>query len=295
MNILPHKSYHVYNLKNKERVRKDEEKAQQEEAAKNERKEIAERERRLKLLREKASAKLIQGIQGIQGGANNPSALESTKNDDQGLQLQSSTETASGHINFWEDKEKEFVKTFSTNPEYEAEKRAREQKIERQYTMYFDEVLKDPKPWYMKVNKEERYSIDGTIKKKKDEGIKSFEDPLLTLKKTLDKKKKNDAIAQRPKNIKEITKVQESHSLLTIEELRAKRLAREHEERLRTLKLLNPHIDIEEPSKNRYNSQFNPEATEAAHNIPGKQRKDYYRSNHHHRHHSSKHSRYNPY
>ncbi|CAG8481908.1 1745_t:CDS:2 [Diversispora eburnea] len=258
MNILPHKSYHVYNLKNKERVRKDEEKAQQEEAAKNERKEIAERERRLKLLREKASAKqsiLIQGMQGIQGSANNPFALETTKNDDQRLQIQSSTETTSGHINFWEDKEK--------------------------LTIFID-----PKPWYMKVNKEERYSIDGTIKKKKDEGIKSFEDPLLTLKKTLDKKKKNDVIAQ----------LQESNSLLTIEELRAKRLAREHEERLRTLKLLNPHISIEESSKNRYNSQFNPEATEAAHNISGKQRKDYYRSNHnHHHHHSSRHNRYNPY
>lgn len=36
----------------------------------------------------------------------------------------------------------ESVKVTSTNPEYEAEKKAREQKIERQYTMYFDEVLK---------------------------------------------------------------------------------------------------------------------------------------------------------
>ncbi|RIB00786.1 hypothetical protein C2G38_2150730 [Gigaspora rosea] len=277
MNILPHKSYHVYNLKNRERVRQDEEKARQEEEAKTQRKEISERERRLQILRENARAKqqsLLSEISEIP----KEQAAGQLITTNQKLAIQSSADTTGGHINFWSDFEKEYARTVATNPEYEAEKRAKEQKLERQYTMYFDEVLKDPKPWYLKSNynssngsgggiDEEKYSIDGKIKRKKELGIKSSDDPIHLMKINLDKlskkKKYNTVHDHRLKHTKEIQS--DSPPLSTIDKLRDERLKREHEERLRTLKLLNPHMINEQRSKGRYFSQFNPDATSAAH------------------------------
>ncbi|CAG8503803.1 9707_t:CDS:2 [Acaulospora colombiana] len=215
-----------------------------------------ERERRLKLLREKAGAKQRQLAQN---GSKEIAA--ETMTNDQVMAIQNGSE---GHINFWRDMEKEFA----TNKEYEAEKRTKEQKMERQLAMHFDEVLKDPKPWYLSTrNHEEKYSIDGTIKKKKNIGTKSIDDPLLVIEKGLDKKlKKKSDIITNPKPKDERERNLSSNASSTIDELRAQRIAREREERIRTLKLLNPHMETSRP-KSRYNSQFNPEATEAAHNI----------------------------
>ncbi|CAG8685425.1 4783_t:CDS:2, partial [Dentiscutata erythropus] len=273
MNILPHKSYHVYNLKNRERVRQDEEKARQEEEAKAQRQEISERERRLQILRENARAKQ----QGLLSEIPKEQAAGQLITTNQKLAIQSSADSVGGHINFWSDLEKEYARTVSTNPEYEAEKKAKEQKLERQYTMYFDEVLKDPKPWYLKSGynssigssgiDDEKYSIDGKIKRKKEMGIKSADDPLHLMKINLDKlskkKKTNTVLDNRLKHTKEIQS--DPPSLSTIDKLRDERLKREHEERLRTLKLLNPHMINKQESKGRYFSQFNPEATSAAH------------------------------
>ncbi|CAO3689338.1 unnamed protein product [Rhizopus microsporus] len=55
MNILHHKSYHVYNKKNIEKVRKDEEAAAAKEKEKQKRIELAESEARLELLRKRAN------------------------------------------------------------------------------------------------------------------------------------------------------------------------------------------------------------------------------------------------
>ncbi len=52
-----------------------------------------------------------------------------------------------------------------------------------------------------------------------------------------------------------------------IEKLRAERLARERKERLRVQKLLNPDMVIESEPTGRYHSQFNPDATKAAHKL----------------------------
>ena len=53
----------------------------------------------------------------------------------------------------------------------------------------------------------------------------------------------------------------------SIEKLRIERLAREKKERLRVQKLLNPNMVTESESIGRYNSQFNPDATKAAHEL----------------------------
>ncbi|CAO3654992.1 unnamed protein product [Mucor hiemalis] len=58
MNILHHKSYHVYNRKNIEKVQKDEAEAEAKAKVDQERVELAESEVRLNLLRQKAKARL---------------------------------------------------------------------------------------------------------------------------------------------------------------------------------------------------------------------------------------------
>ncbi|CAG8611357.1 10877_t:CDS:2, partial [Scutellospora calospora] len=214
-----------------------------------------ERERRLQILRENARAKQ----QGLLTEIPKEQATGQLVTTSQKLAIQSSADFVGGHINFWSDIEKEYARTVTTNPEYEAEKKAKEQKLERQYTMYLDEVLKDPKPWYLKKNygnsgnggndKGEKYSIDGKIKRNK-EIITSADDPL-----------PHDH--QRQKEMKEIQS--DSLHLSTIDKLREERLKRERDEKLRTLKLLNPHIINDQETKGRYFSQFNPEATSAAH------------------------------
>ncbi|KAG1077185.1 hypothetical protein G6F42_025018 [Rhizopus arrhizus] len=58
MNILHHKSWHVYNKDNIERVRKDEAEAEAEAKKKQDRVILAESEARLELLRKRANANL---------------------------------------------------------------------------------------------------------------------------------------------------------------------------------------------------------------------------------------------
>jgi uncharacterized membrane protein len=139
MNILPHKSYHVYNLKNKERVRKDEEKAKQEEAAKEERSRIAEREHRLSVLRQRAKQRQTMTEDKEE---NKNEQLETKSNQDITIQTVQNTDSMRGHINFWADLEKESLAVISTNPEYEAEKKEKEKKWEKQFTMYLGDVVK---------------------------------------------------------------------------------------------------------------------------------------------------------
>eukprot|EP00039_Didymoeca_costata_P006671 m.92279 g.92279 ORF g.92279 m.92279 type:complete len:146 (-) comp13343_c0_seq3:632-1069(-) len=54
LRILPHKSWHVWNFDNREKVRKDEENARREEEEKRFRAEMAEQEVRLHVLRKRA-------------------------------------------------------------------------------------------------------------------------------------------------------------------------------------------------------------------------------------------------
>ena len=74
----------------------------------------------------------------------------------------------------------------------------------------------------------------------------------------------------------------------SIEKLRAERLAREKKERLRVQKLLNPNMITESKSTGRYNSQFNPDATKAAHELSEQSNSDRYNNRYHSR-------RYRPY
>ncbi|KAG9284088.1 hypothetical protein G9A89_022862 [Geosiphon pyriformis] len=287
MNILPHKSYHVYNIKNREKVRKDEEKAKLQEEAKSERALTAEREHRLSLLRQRAQQRQECPKTSLTGGSPVLSPTLGfivTENDKQTLEVRSKMaieESKSGHINFWAELEENNLKNaVSTNPEYEAEKKAKEDKWERKITMYLDDVSKDLKPWYgtlsvdsKKLNEEKEKWI-----KNKEDKSKLRNDPLTTMSRYLDKKaqKKEKKIvnSSHNTNMKE-TSVISAHPDNTgksIELLRRERIEREREERLRVQKLLNPNLRVEE--RKGYNSQYNPDATNAAHHLHGRRGSD---------------------
>ncbi|CEP09225.1 hypothetical protein [Parasitella parasitica] len=261
MNILHHKSWHVYNKDNIERVRKDEAEAEAEAKKKQDRVILAESEARLELLRKRANAKL-------------PTIddRKETKRIE--------------HVNLFQDLE-EKQNANNNNPENEAEQKAKDEKWERQITMYLDKGT-EKDPWYAKPSsqREDKYIDQHVFKRntKKDDNphrrkrkpLEISDDPLDYITKTLDKrqakkhsKKEHTSALDKRKKKKHSHhgKSSEKSSSLSIEELRAKRLERERGEqsRLRSLYLHEdqaPEEAVEMDDRKRgYNSQFNRDET----------------------------------
>jgi hypothetical protein len=82
LRILPHKSWNVYNFDNRERVRKDEEKARETEAERQERAEAAEAEARIEVLRARA-----KGARSGKGEALLDPAADELREDGEGGEL----------------------------------------------------------------------------------------------------------------------------------------------------------------------------------------------------------------
>ncbi|KAI9303061.1 hypothetical protein BJ944DRAFT_268997 [Cunninghamella echinulata] len=243
MNILPHKSWHVYNKKNIEKVRKDEEKAKQEQDAKDKRSTLADSEARIQLLRERAEKRYSTG-------------------DDQ---------TSIEPVRLFADIEKA-----AQNDEVLAEKKQKELDKERQFTMYLDKGTSDKEiPWYAK-KQPNKYTDEHIskpyIKSKHDKDIQirhkrpaiSIEDdPLVTIKTHLEKhetkhQKKHKSTHHHHSKKKSSLKKKSSSS---IEQLRAQRLEREKAERLRTQSVIygdnSTSSIIKEDRHQPYHSQYN--------------------------------------
>ncbi|KAI9470955.1 MAG: hypothetical protein EXX96DRAFT_654009 [Benjaminiella poitrasii] len=267
MNILHHKSWHVYNKTNIERVRKDEAEAEAEAKKKQERALLAESEARLNLLRKRAEARLLD--------EGDTSIIQHQKVE---------------HVNLFKD-----LADKSNNEEHEDEKNEKDKKWERQITMYLDKgTTKDGEPWYTKKDrKDEKYVDPYTFKsnkKQKREPVKLNDDPLhyisKTLKKREEKKRRKEYKSrhehksrhERDRKRKEVKKEAEKKSgSLTIEELRARRLERERNEKARLQSIYMGHDSNEQDEvelddrKRTYNSQFNREETlKAKQNINNK-------------------------
>ncbi|CAJ0826824.1 3427_t:CDS:2 [Entrophospora sp. SA101] len=200
------------------------------------------REHRLSMLRERAKQK-----------QNELTILNSVTGNDSSVELETekienadNVEISDGHINFWADLEKQSTQVVKTNEEYEAEKKAKEKKSERQFTMYLDEVKVRirGKGFGQRRQKEYQESNLDKLSKKKPKGQARI--------KTKSASKNNNNEAS------------------DIEKLREKRLEREKREKLRAQRLLNPDM-IEEDDKTpnkpnkRYYSQYNPNETKTAH------------------------------
>jgi len=238
MNILPQKNWHVRTKKNIEKVRKDEEKAMGKQKAAEKRQEIAESEARVNLLRSRtgASSQLL-------------------------------TNTEERHFVLFDQKRDD-----DKNPEAQAEKRIEKEKFEKKIGLlkYLHDDSLDLKssPWYQ------------TTKRKNDDGKgeidlkhKSKDDPLAKMRSQMnsddkdkdEKNKKNKKLKSEKESPQKPTasNTSSNNGKKTIEQLRAERLKRETEERIKAEKLLNPtkfkQPEVEfDDRKRKFNNQFNP-------------------------------------
>ncbi|KAH8555441.1 hypothetical protein BGW37DRAFT_477236 [Umbelopsis sp. PMI_123] len=280
MNILPHKSWHVYNKSNVEKVRKDEAKAKEEEDKKLERQQLADREARLKMLRDRANQRLGVDSADADSSKDMTSKIEAK------------------HINFWEELESGNIDPGGPNPEAAAEQQAEREKWEKQITMYLAKEARGPAPWYAAAkripdDKQDDKAFDEAFRKLKDPKEKQKalkkrkreirdierEDPLSVIRTSLkgrdsnssayssnrdkyaDKQQRKDKEKDRRKH-----KSHESSSSSSIERLREQRIARERAERQRAAALVKGSNEDQVPENpHRYNSQFNPEDTKRAH------------------------------
>lgn len=175
LHLQHHKSYHVYNKDNIERVRRDEEIARLTEQGKEEQSLLAESEARLEALKKERNrhggrddSRLRAAEREINGKVGSLSSFDQRKREEIGLEAGpsrlDSNETLvdrSGHINFWAGQEGERKRQRSHgeettsagkrrgNSEYEAEKSAEKQKWEEQTTMFLGKpAAKELHPWY---------------------------------------------------------------------------------------------------------------------------------------------------
>ncbi|KAK3805927.1 MAG: hypothetical protein J3Q66DRAFT_407479 [Benniella sp.] len=280
MNILPHKSWHVYSQQNRERVRKDEAKAAEEEKKEQDRSIAAEREYRLAALRQRAQKRLTDSQYGETSEADpissehGPPTAEDTE----------STAVVRQHVNFWSDLEQQDTKSKQGNAEYEAEVKAKQEKWDRTIAMHLDTGIKGKSPWYTK----QHAGSMGTGRRKEDDTTftKIREDPMNLVKSMLEKRDRvrhnrsrspspsssgRKSTSQHPTLAGAATPFrfgQIEKPMSTMEKLRKERLEREHAERRKALELTDPHHahrnDHHRPV-GKYNQQFNPQATTLAH------------------------------
>ncbi|KAG8197018.1 hypothetical protein JTE90_004290 [Oedothorax gibbosus] len=253
MNILPKKSWHVRTKKNIERVRRDEANAAEEEKELKRRIQLAEQETRTELLRKKAKTDYVKNDKSI---------------------------VIEDHVNFFKEIEEAGGYSGGTNKEHEAEEKAKKEKYEKDIGLltYLGQSSVEAKgevPWYLKSSvKDEKNSLDGK-EETPSAKYKSKIDPLNDMKKyiSLKEKKHGDKeIFIYKKDKSEIQpkkrKANESTCKMSkIEELRAKRLKREAEEKNRCQKYLEsirkgpseaqPEVILDDRTR-KYNSQFNP-------------------------------------
>lgn len=191
LHLLHHKSWHVYNTENVEKVRRDQENAQRKEEEEEMRMNQADQERRLQQLRGNAyGVEARPSDVDIGKASNHIPGLRAKKN---------------GHINLFEDFENaQTAKKVEGNPAREAEKAAEQKKWENMVTSKFVNATTDHRPWYSQIDKvsaleKEKSEVEHEKKEKKEARWKESADPLKQMGQYLEKKKEVEEKEKRKK------------------------------------------------------------------------------------------------
>jgi hypothetical protein len=193
LNLLQHKSYHVYSTKNIERVRQDEAAARAAEEAREQRMQEADAEHRISVLRARAEGRAPppppreeEVATAVTGGSTGGSSKRRDRGDftvpedsRQPDKPQRKTEPdligADGHINLFGAPPKVAEK----NAEHEAERKAREGPV----TNGLGRVGDERRPWYSTLDGEDEGKKKKTEwEEKREEKRKDWGDPLAIVK-----------------------------------------------------------------------------------------------------------------
>lgn len=199
LHLLHHKSWHVYNTANVEKVRRDQENARLKEEAEEARMNAADQERRLQQLRGNAYGNTTPP----------PPSVSSTPQDTTGLEsgpsntipgLKKGLRGKGKHVNLFEDVETQ--KKVETNPEREKELAIEKKKWEDQITSKFVNATNDHAPWYAQLDKvsgvtKETSEIEKEIQEKRQIKWKNDADPLKTMERFLEKKREAEEREER--------------------------------------------------------------------------------------------------
>ncbi|KAI8973063.1 hypothetical protein BD414DRAFT_397401, partial [Trametes punicea] len=183
LNIAHHKSYHPYRRDNIERVRRDEEEAARREAVEEGRMMLADSEARMDLLRQRA------GLGGTKPKADDMDRLEdpsgagpSSAAAAGGAGALSTLTSSNGHINFFEDLERQVL-----IPVYGSARSTRQPKAgvgkEDEKGVALAPSEKDLNPWYVHPEREGKAEEGATDeeKRRRDLQRKSAHDPLTAI------------------------------------------------------------------------------------------------------------------
>jgi hypothetical protein len=194
LHLLHHKSWHVYNTANIEKVERDKENARRKEEEEETRMNQADQERRLQQLRGNAY-----------GTDSNPAAVPSSSSDTVERPsntipgLKKAKQTKDKHINFFEDVPAPKVEG---NKEREIELAAEKKKWEDLVTSRLVNATKDHKPWYSQIDKvsaldKEKSDVEKELRQKKEMKWKQNADPLKHMERYLEKKKEVEEAEKR--------------------------------------------------------------------------------------------------
>ena len=196
LHLLHHKSWHVYNTANVEKVERDKENARRKEEEEEMRMNAADQERRLQQLRGNAYGTEYKPLPSPSDPVERPSnAVPITK-----PQRQETRAGKNKHINFFEDAVTE--PKVEGNKEREIEIAAEKKKWEDLVTSKLVNATKDHKPWYSQIDKvsaleKEKSEVEKELRQKKEMKWKQDADPLKQMERYLEKKQEAEEAEKR--------------------------------------------------------------------------------------------------
>lgn len=189
MNILHHKSWHVRTKKNIEKVRKDEQRALEEQIEKARKADTAEQERRIQKLRSKFNVN--QRSDGQQQSTGDRRSTDNRRFDNQ-------QQSGKEHINFFKPEYDHRV-----NKAHELEKKIEQEQWEKKVGIltYLGGNQRNDLPWYEKLPTQ----LDKEISYK-DLSVLDNNDPLNKIKKELNKRKEVNKLKQDVDSAKQFSR-----------------------------------------------------------------------------------------